>query len=310
MRPFNSRLWTKAKYELRERSTREFISKGAKFGYNRAVRKSKSVLPNELRRQLEYTKCEFETEVGTFSTQVPEGSYFMRRAPEPYEPQVIDAMSLLLNPEEIFYDIGAFFGYYVNIAELLGIEPQNIHAFEGDRFRSHILRTNHDAEGVNINTAFVGNDSKGNKYITIDEYAQSHSYPSVLKIDIEGGELAALKGMETVLEESHPSLLIEVHPTTYEYEETDLIDYLDGHGYALASAHHQVLKVDSKEPFQRLTKAEIAQFHEAREETPEKPYMLLAVGVEAALESALLKLSKNRNERNRQNDTDFCGNYT
>ena len=50
--------------------------------------------------------------------------------------------------------------------------------------------------------------------------------PSVIKIDIEGGEIGALRGMEATLAAAGPTLIIELHATR-----DAVLDLLDGFGY-------------------------------------------------------------------------------
>jgi len=53
--------------------------------------------------------------------------------------------------------------------------------------------------------------------------------PRVMKIDIEGAEMLALRGAERVLREHHPDLAIELHGPQMVKE---VIEHLDSHGYA------------------------------------------------------------------------------
>jgi FkbM family methyltransferase len=46
---------------------------------------------------------------------------------------------------------------------------------------------------------------------TLDEQSAIHGVPDVVKIDIEGAELLALRGAERLLRERKPVLLVEVH---------------------------------------------------------------------------------------------------
>lgn len=47
--------------------------------------------------------------------------------------------------------------------------------------------------------------------VSLDDFAREHQAPSVIKIDIEGFELAALKGGSNLLNSSHPVLFLETY---------------------------------------------------------------------------------------------------
>jgi hypothetical protein len=49
--------------------------------------------------------------------------------------------------------------------------------------------------------------------LAIDDYFEKRNNPppNILKIDIEGGEVLALPGMQNLLHSHHPILLIELH---------------------------------------------------------------------------------------------------
>jgi hypothetical protein len=57
----------------------------------------------------------------------------------------------------------------------------------------------------------------GNRFqveaVSLDDFISNsgHPAPEVIKIDIEGGEILALPGMENLLHEAHPLLIIELH---------------------------------------------------------------------------------------------------
>ncbi len=74
---------------------------------------------------------------------------------------------------------------------------------------------------------------------TIDEYVREHQLHSVhvIKIDVEGAELPALRGALGVLEAYHPWLIIEVQQETSTaagYDQADILRLLMGHGYRFA----------------------------------------------------------------------------
>ncbi len=57
---------------------------------------------------------------------------------------------------------------------------------------------------------------------------------SFIKIDVEGAELFALKGMHSFLEKYHPEILIEINEETFNaagYNTADVLHYLESFGY-------------------------------------------------------------------------------
>lgn len=67
---------------------------------------------------------------------------------------------------------------------------------------------------IGVVRGFVGDVSDpANGRTTLDEVARSSGgfVPDLVKIDIEGGELEALRGAVGILEERHPHLIIETH---------------------------------------------------------------------------------------------------
>ncbi len=59
--------------------------------------------------------------------------------------------------------------------------------------------------------------------------------PDLITMDIEGGELHALKGAETILREHHPDVLVSVHGVflkeLYDIDDTEVFDYMVECGY-------------------------------------------------------------------------------
>jgi FkbM family methyltransferase len=74
----------------------------------------------------------------------------------------------------------------------------------------------------------------------------------VVKIDCEGSELAALRGMEDALREFTPRLLIEMNPATFAaagYDGEEVLAYLETFGYSSYRVGHlgALVPVDVKE---------------------------------------------------------------
>jgi hypothetical protein len=80
------------------------------------------------------------------------------------------------------------------------------------------------ANKVTPRLAFVGT---GAGCLSIDEAAREYFQPTFIKLDIEGGEVDALRGASEALRQ-RPSLLIEVHGESAEAESRKI---LVEHGY-------------------------------------------------------------------------------
>jgi len=69
------------------------------------------------------------------------------------------------------------------------------------------------------------------KVVALDDWFKTCGMPKIdiIKLDIEGSELAALKGMKELLEKQKPVLLVEVNPetlSTFNLKPSDMYDYL------------------------------------------------------------------------------------
>lgn len=163
-----------------------------------------------------------------------------------YEPELQAALKVFIKPGMTIYDVGANIGYVsLMLAHHAGGNGK-IFAFEA--LPSNIERINRNIELNNLKNVtvvsaavmdksdpvtFYVHDSVGmgkaagsagrfaEKYkdeitvegITLDEFVfvQRNPAPSVVKMDIEGGEVLALPGMNRVLREFHPVMLLELH---------------------------------------------------------------------------------------------------
>lgn len=185
-----------------------------------------------------------------------------------YEPLLLRRLYQQLSEDDVFYNIGGRWGIFSVFAEECGVKSQNIHTFEANDETFEILRRNVGDRQV-INNVYVS-DTDDTQTIRLDSYISSNDPPTVMKIDIEGAELKALRGAKTLLDRMMPELLIEVHPEyisdmggTHE----ELIDLLTTVGYDLKSASTN--SNDAKfEPLDRKS---------LREDSVHGNYRLLAV---------------------------------
>jgi len=163
----------------------------------------------------------------------------------------------LLWPGSVFFDIGANIGSYSVPAAIRGVR---VHAFEmmdenvrhleaamsanGVKHVSIVRAAISDSAGT-VGTAgssawaLVGDKTPGTiPKITIDYYVSTNQikHVDVLKIDIEGSELAALKGMQRLLERDKPDIIIESNALTcgyHNYSYRELLSFLSESGYRI-----------------------------------------------------------------------------
>ena len=73
------------------------------------------------------------------------------------------------------------------------------------------------------------------KVSTLDEYAAAHGLKfDAIKLDVEGGELAVLRGARKVLTEHHPMIFSEMlrrHARAFGYHPNDIIDLMTSLDY-------------------------------------------------------------------------------
>lgn len=233
--------------------------------YNKTRNK---ILSDEIFIKKDYPKTRFDTEVGVIEIRAPADSYYSERAPNEYEPQVVECLSKYLDDSKIFYDIGSYFGYHIEVAKLCGVPPAQIHAFEANEFRVSLLKHN-CTDSIHITNKFVG---RGQNSISIDEYTKSNSPPDVIKIDVEGEEYEVLKGAEKTLEKHHPSLIIEVHPGV---DAPGIIEYLYSREYMIGTVYHQMLRTETKRDIKWLSDEDNQPILE-EEKSGEVPFLLVA----------------------------------
>lgn len=112
------------------------------------------------------------------------------------------------------YDVGARHGYDALVmAKLGGV----VTSFEGDGDALSVLRTNLAlnpdlSPRIAAVQAMVG-DRDGDGFTRLDEWAGApdHFPPELIKIDVDGGELAVLRGALKVLRRHTPHLIVETH---------------------------------------------------------------------------------------------------
>ncbi|MGQ9920443.1 MAG: FkbM family methyltransferase [Desulfobacca sp.] len=195
--------------------------------------------------------------------------YFFQQYHERYEARLIQTV---LQPGDSFWDVGANIGYFALLAATV-VGPQGcVLAWEPGRQAFQRLQENialnkfpqitaldvaaADREGTarlygDLSQAdtganlFQGGDRQEweeVRTIPLDTFLHDHPYPppQFLKIDVEGAELAVLRGAETILTTHTPLLLVEMEDKTLRpagLTKQDIADFLRSLGYQGAYLH-------------------------------------------------------------------------
>jgi FkbM family methyltransferase len=180
-----------------------------------------------------------------------------------YEPTNAQAFIDSIQPGDTVVDIGANIGTFTLLAARAVGEQGQVHVFEpdpenlkllsknladnhfqqvhvvpkavGDRAGSiHLAVEDKDKGGGQITTAATGLEVE---MVTLDDYAiaQHITTIDVLKIDIEGAELLALKGAQQILTKSkQTTLFMEINPgasAAFGHSVDDLLELLQSYGF-------------------------------------------------------------------------------
>lgn len=154
-----------------------------------------------------------------------------------YEGGVQRSLTKLLRAGSTFWDVGAHIGFFTLLASRLVGQQGHVHAFEplkANRARLHeALHLNlarnvtvHDCalaaesgerilyahEASNMWTLVGKSGAPGGVRVackTFDQLANTLGPPGLIKIDVEGAEVEALRGGRKLFEQEHPILIVE-----------------------------------------------------------------------------------------------------
>jgi FkbM family methyltransferase len=202
---------------------------------------------------------------------------------EPYEPVEIALIKFLLKPTDIALDVGAHVGYFTVLMAPL---CKRVYAYEPEPYNYALLKKN--VEKKNTDNVLIYDYAVTN-YFTRDGddtiplyrcntnsgmhrvYASKHCNdlaiqvdsvrlddlpimePNFIKMDIEGSELGALKGMQNRLTNSKPTIIMEFHPPSieeYGASPKEEYDFLKTLGYSI----RLIPKISIPISFQELEK--------------------------------------------------------
>jgi len=178
-----------------------------------------------------------------------------------YEKELGDLLKKTVKPGDVFLDLGANIGYF---SLLVANNSPSVRVISFEPVASLFQNMNDNISLNNIKNistvnAAVGEISgeeelfvsapdnlgmssfhqpenySGNKervkVVSIDDWFKTSRLPKIdlIKLDIEGSELGALKGMKGVLQKEKPILIVEVNPETlsmFNLKPSDIYDYL------------------------------------------------------------------------------------
>lgn len=170
-----------------------------------------------------------------------------------YEADKQKLFAQYVRPGMIVYDVGANVGFYTLLASRLAGASGHVYAFEpmprNVSYLERHIRLN-DCRNVTVRQAAVGErdgealfreeashsqsalDEKGSlrvRVVALDSQAEVRP-PDVIKMDIEGGEAAALKGAVETLRRHRPVIFLATHGHELHRECSSLLSSI---GYSL-----------------------------------------------------------------------------
>ena len=163
-----------------------------------------------------------------------------------YEPELQNAAQKFVQPGMVIYDVGANIGYIsLMMARLSGVSG---HIFSFEALQANVQRLkknialNHMGSIVKVVPKAVVDTSRPVNFLAhssssmgkargsagreehyegeikvaglaLDDFvfSENNPAPGLIKMDIEGGEVLAVKGMRRLLKEKHPLLFVELH---------------------------------------------------------------------------------------------------
>ena len=153
-----------------------------------------------------------------------------------YEPDQTALFERVLRPGDAVFDVGAHVGYYTLLASVLVGPAGRVFAFEPDGENLRDLKKHariNRCRNVSVIEAAAGKVTGSALFqpgpgsgrgqlaaegtvevpiVRLDEFARERGVvPHLIKIDVEGAELAVLRGARTLLVEEGPGLVLSTH---------------------------------------------------------------------------------------------------
>lgn len=153
-----------------------------------------------------------------------------------YEVELSRHLRRLCRPGHRAFDVGGQYGYdALVIAKLTGAEVLSLECDEDycTKIVENVALNPMCADRIRVEKTFVSDTTTlafvgGAATRTLDRLASEFFLPDFIKMDIEGAEVDALHGADSILSTRMPSLLIEVHSVELE---RSCCEILTRHGY-------------------------------------------------------------------------------
>jgi FkbM family methyltransferase len=116
---------------------------------------------------------------------------------------------------------------------------------------SYIAGRNNQREGQEVHARFEGTRKVPCEVIRIDDYLRSDQPVSLLKIDIEGAELLALRGAAQTIDRHLPTIICEINPWFLEgfgIRLDELLGFFSERGYKLYWYDDKQRKLVARQP--------------------------------------------------------------
>ena len=88
--------------------------------------------------------------------------------------------------------------------------------------------------------------------LSVDDYTQTNTDPTIVKIDVKDAELEVLKGMEDTISRARPLLYIEVHRhflDAFGASVDDILEFLRSREYSVRTLDHRSDMADAENTF-------------------------------------------------------------
>ena len=206
-----------------------------------------------------------------------------------HEPMICDILEGFAKryPDGIFFDVGANVGFFTVLGSGYF---KSVHSFEMDPRLVSIIKEHFnynlilEDKNIFIVNAAIMDQTKGNVSfspsiedelvqelihainkvdvvkkdkicfypvsLSLGDYINNNEGPNILKMDIEGAEYFALKGMEDYIEKELPSIILEIHPAnvkSFGGDFKDILTKFKSLGYVLYCLDHRIGKTIDQE---------------------------------------------------------------